>query len=158
MIRDRADFDPSEVTERSMQLMIRIAAIVQIAGMAIVPAAPAGVAAAANLAIDSAVARPVTVVAVEYHFAPDRLTFKRGVAYRLHIENHGKEMHEFNAPDFFKAVKLRDPAVLNADRTEIAVHPGEAKDLDFVPKKAGHYRLICPDHDWAGMTGEITVK
>ena len=33
-----------------------------------------------------------------------------------------------------------------------------AKDLYLIPKKAGHYRLFCPDHDWAGMTGEITVE
>jgi uncharacterized cupredoxin-like copper-binding protein len=98
------------------------------------------------------------VVATEYQFSPATLTFKRGVAYRLHLENHGKELHEFHAPDFFKAVELGDPAVLNADRTEILIHPGEAKDLTFVPKKAGNYKLICSDHDWAGMTGSITIK
>jgi uncharacterized cupredoxin-like copper-binding protein len=107
---------------------------------------------------DRSQAQPVTVVASDYEFSPSKLSFKRGVAYRLHVENHGKELHEFHAPAFFKSIELGDPAVLNADRTEIAVHPGEAKDLTFVPKKAGHYRLICPDHDWAGMTGEITVK
>jgi uncharacterized cupredoxin-like copper-binding protein len=100
----------------------------------------------------------VTVVATEYQFAPDKLSFKRGVAYRLHIENHGKELHEFTAPDFFKSIELGDPAVLNPDRTEILIPPGEAKDLTFVPLEAGHYRLICSDHDWAGMTGEITVE
>jgi uncharacterized cupredoxin-like copper-binding protein len=109
-------------------------------------------------AADWSKAQPVTVVAAEYRFSPARLTFKRGVAYRLHIENHGKELHELHAPAFFKAVELGDPAVLNADQTEILVQPGEAKDLIFVAKKAGHYRLICSDHDWAGMTGGITVK
>src|SRR5713226_2823218 len=114
--------------------------------------------AAPAIAADGAPPRPVTVVASEYQFSPARLTFKRGVAYRLHVENHGKELHEYHAPDFFKAVELRDPSVLNADKTEILVHPGEAKDLTFVPKKAGRYKLICSDHDWAGMTGAITVK
>jgi uncharacterized cupredoxin-like copper-binding protein len=120
--------------------------------LAIVWAAPAVAAA------DWSQARPVTVVASEYRFSPAKLTFKRGVTYRLHIENHGKELHEFHAPAFFKAVALADPAVLNADRTEILVPPGAAKDLIFVAKKAGHYRLICSDHDWTGMTGAITVK
>ncbi len=109
-------------------------------------------------AADWSKAQPVTVVAAEYRFSPARLTFKRGVAYRLHIENHGKELHELHAPAFFKAVELADPTVLNADRTEILVQPGDAKDVIFVAKKAGHYRLICSDHDWAGMTGAITVK
>jgi uncharacterized cupredoxin-like copper-binding protein len=102
--------------------------------------------------------RLVTVIASEYQFSPAKLTFKRNVAYRLHLENHGKELHEFHAPDFFKAIELGDRAVLNADKTEILVHPGEAKDLTFVPKKSGRYKLICSDHDWAGMTGAITVK
>ena len=109
-------------------------------------------------AADAAPAGPVTVVASEYRFSPARLTFKRGLAYRLHIENRGKETHEFTAPAFFKAVELGDPAVLNDDRTEILIPPGEAKDLSFVATKPGHYRLICSDHDWAGMTGAITIK
>jgi len=119
--------------------------------LAIVGAAP-------DAAADRSQVPPVTVIASEYRFSPDTLTFKRGVAYRLHIENHGKELHEFHAPAFFKAVELADPAVLNADQTEILIPPGEAKDLIFVAKKTGHYRLICSDHDWAGMTGAITVK
>ena len=103
-------------------------------------------------------ARTLSVVAAEYQFSPDKLTFQRGVPYRLHFVNHGKELHEFHAPELFNASELRNPEVLNADKTEIQVAPGKAKDLEFVPLRAGHYPLICPDHDWAGMTGEITVK
>ena len=125
----------------------RLAAI----ALAIAGAAPA-------VAAERSQARPVTVIASEYQFSPAKLTFKRGVAYRLHVENHGKELHEFHAPAFFKAVELGDPTVLNADKTEILIQPGEAKDLTFVPKQPGRYKLICADHDWAGMTGAITVK
>jgi uncharacterized cupredoxin-like copper-binding protein len=103
-------------------------------------------------------ATPVTVVASDYHFIPDKLAFKQGVTYRLRIENRGKELHEFNAPVFFQSAELGGSEVLNADRTEIAVPPGEAKELIVTPKKPGNYRLICPDHDWAGMTGEIAVE
>jgi uncharacterized cupredoxin-like copper-binding protein len=102
--------------------------------------------------------RTVTVIASEYQFMPKSLTFQRGMAYRLHVENRGKETHEFTAPEFFKAVQLRNPAALNADKTEIVVQPGEAKDLDFVPHRAGRYKLRCADHDWAGMVGGIVVK
>ena len=118
----------------------------------IVLAAPSAVAA------DWSKAQPLTVVAAEYQFSPKKLVLKRGVAYRLHFENRGNETHEFTAPAFFKAVELGDPAVLNADRTEIVVHPGEARDLRFVAKTAGRYPLRCSDHDWAGMTGDIVVK
>ena len=114
--------------------------------------------AAPAAAADWSQAQLVTVVASDYHFSPDRLVFKRGTAYRLHIENRGKEMHEFTAPDFFKAAEIADPAVLNPDRTEIVLQPGEAKDLYFVPQQAGRFPLICADHDWTGMVGEITVE
>lgn len=103
-------------------------------------------------------AQTVTVLTTDYHFSPEKLVFKRGAAYRLHLENRGRELHEFTAPAFFKAAEIRDASVLNADRTEIAVHPGEAKDLYFVPQRAGRFPLICSDHDWTGMTGKITVE
>src|SRR5579864_6802903 len=103
-------------------------------------------------------ARLVTVITSEYRFTPNHLTLKQGQAYRLHLENHGKETHEFTAPTFFASVKLENPDVLNADKTEIVVQPAETKDLSFVPQKPGHYGFRCADHDWAGMTGDITVK
>ena len=113
---------------------------------------------AATATAATAAEHPVTVVASEYQFAPNELTFTHGVAYRLRIENHGKEMHEFTAPEFFKAARIRDPGVLNADKTEIEIPPGAAKDLFFTPLRPGTYPLRCSDHDWAGMTGKITVK
>ena len=100
----------------------------------------------------------VTVVASDYKFKPKQLAFAIGVAYRLHVENHGKETHEFTAPKFFKTVQITDAAGLNTDHTEIVVNPGEAKDITFIAQKPGSYRLICADHDWAGMKGNITVK
>jgi uncharacterized cupredoxin-like copper-binding protein len=119
--------------------------------LAVIAAAPAAAAGASA-------ARQVTVVTSEYQFSPANLAFKRGVLYRLHLENRGREQHEFTAPEFFKAVKLQNPELLNADRIEFEIPPGTAKDLFFVPQRAGHYPLRCSDHDWAGMTGSITVK
>lgn len=103
-------------------------------------------------------AKTVTVVAKDYQFEPARLVFRRGVAYRLHLENHGSELHEFHAAQFFKSAEIQNPAVLNADKTEVDLQPGDKKDLYLVPRQAGHFRLYCPDHDWAGMIGKITVK
>jgi uncharacterized cupredoxin-like copper-binding protein len=108
-------------------------------------------------ATDWSKAKKITVVTVEYAFKPASLTFHQGVAYRLHVDNRGKETHEFTAPDFFKAIDLRDAKPLNADRTEIVVQPGQHKDLYFVAKQTGSFKLICSDHDWAGMVGDITV-
>src|SRR6266540_3111699 len=114
--------------------------------------------AAPAAAADWSQAQPVTQVMSDYQISHDKLAFKRGVAYRLHLENRGKEMHEFTAPDFFKTADIADPTVLDPDRTEIVLHPGEAKDLYFVPQQIGRFRLSCADHDWTGMVGEITVE
>ncbi len=129
---------------RQMNLALAIAAL-------LILAAPA-------LAADWSQAQAVTVTTGEYEFSPKRLVFKHGVAYRLRIDNRGSEMHEFTAPEFFKAAAIREPAVLNADKTEIEVPPGKAKDLEFVVPQAGRYPLRCSDHDWAGMIGEIVVE
>ena len=100
----------------------------------------------------------VTVIETDYRFEPSTLRLRVNVSYRLHLENRGKELHEFTAPAFFRSVQLGNPAVLNAERTEIVVQPGEQKDLDFVPRQVGRYPMACADHDWAGMTGEIVVE
>lgn len=109
-------------------------------------------------ATDWSTANKVTVAMVEYTFKPAGLSFQQGVAYRLRVNNKGKKTHEFTAPEFFKAVDLRDAKPLNADRTEIVVQPGQHKDLYFVALQPGSYKLICADHDWAGMEGEITIS
>jgi uncharacterized cupredoxin-like copper-binding protein len=109
-------------------------------------------------AVDWAKARLVTVVTVEYRFLPDHLTFRQGVAYQLRVVNRGKELHELTASGFFKTVELRNPGVLNREQTELVLRPGEQKNLYFVAKRQGHYDMRCADHDWAGMTGDITVK
>ena len=107
---------------------------------------------------DSSKAETVSLVGTEYGFTPNLLTFRVGSAYRLHVENRGKELHEFTAPAFLKTVEIANPEALNPEGTEIVVPPGEEKDLYFVPKQAGRFPFICADHDWAGMTGDIVVE
>lgn len=100
----------------------------------------------------------VNVTMMDYKFVPDHLTFQHGVHYRLHLENHGKETHEFTAPVFFTAAKIDNPDVLNRERTEVVMQPGDVKDVFLTPGKPGTYDLRCADHDWNGMVGGITVK
>jgi len=100
----------------------------------------------------------VNLIMVDYDFIPHQLTFKRGMRYRLHMENHGKETHELTAPTFFAIAQIDNPAVLNADRSEIVMQPGESKDLFLTARGSGTYDLRCADHDWAGMVGGITVE
>jgi len=103
-------------------------------------------------------AEVVSLAETDYRFEPSNLSLRAKARYRLHLENRGKDMHEFTAPAFFKAVVLGNPEVLNKDRTEIVLQPGEQTDLYFVAGEAGRYPFSCADHDWAGMTGEIVVQ
>jgi uncharacterized cupredoxin-like copper-binding protein len=100
----------------------------------------------------------VSVVMSDYKFVPDRLIFQHDTHYRLHLENHGKETHEFTAPIFFAAAKIDNPDVLNREHTEIVMQPGDVKDIFLTPGKPGTYDLRCSDHDWNGMVGGITVE
>jgi uncharacterized cupredoxin-like copper-binding protein len=100
----------------------------------------------------------VNVVMIDYKFQPDHLILQHGVPYRLHLENHGKETHEFTAPTFFAAYKIDNPDILNRERSEIVMQPGDVKDLLVTPGPPGTYDLRCADHDWDGMTGGITVQ
>jgi len=59
----------------------------------------------------------IDVAMVDYRFSPDHLNLEHGVHYRLHLENRGKEIHEFTAPVFFAAARLDNPEALNRERT-----------------------------------------
>lgn len=123
------------------------------------PAAPASKAAAAALNVDWASARLVTVQMVDDRFVPDKLVFQRDVPYRLHMENKGTDIHEFTAPEFFHAIAIRNPDVLEQTRQdEVFLQPKERKDLYFVAKKPGLYKLICANHEWDNMVGDITIE
>lgn len=100
----------------------------------------------------------MAVELIDNSFVPERLTFQHDAPYRLHLENHGKELHEFTAPEFFAAALVRDPGALADAGKEVVVQPGATTDVFLIPKKPGTYRLTCADHDWDGMVGEIEVK
>ncbi len=108
--------------------------------------------------VDWSKAQPVNVMLIDDKFVPDHLTFHRDTTYRLHLENHGKELHEFTAPEFFAASTMRYAGQLTNGGLDIVVQPGATADVDLEPLKPGTYKLICADHDWDGMTGEITVE
>ena len=122
--------------------------------------APARVAAA-----DWAAAEPATVVLDEYSFAPQHLTFRSGMPYRLHLENRGGHRHTFTSEGFFKAIaahRLRaaDGEITGPYLKTIELAPGAAEDLEFVAVTPGTYGLECSVflHDVFGMTGEITIE
>lgn len=103
-------------------------------------------------------AQVVTVVMVDNRFQPDHLTFQHGKPYRLHLENHGKDMHEFTAPAFLKAATIKDKSLLANGGADIVVQPGKSATILLVAPSKGDYDLTCADHDWDGMVGAISVN
>jgi uncharacterized cupredoxin-like copper-binding protein len=95
------------------------------------------------------------VVLDDYRFNPDQLRFVHGQRYRLILENRGRELHDFTAPEFFRAIRLEGTDV--AAGGELVLRPGERKELRFLAEQIGRFRLICADHDWAGMVGAIII-
>lgn len=100
----------------------------------------------------------ITVVMVDDRFIPDRVEFHLGVPCRLRLENHGKDLHEFTAPEFFATTKIADRKALANGGKEVVVQPHQTRVIELVPVKAGEFSLICADHDWDGMVGKIVVR
>jgi uncharacterized cupredoxin-like copper-binding protein len=114
-------------------------------------------AARAQSDVDWSQAQQVNVLMVDDRFMPDQLTFHHGVPYRLLLENDGKDVHEFTAPAFFADAVVCDPGFLSQDGKEIVVQPGGVVEVELMPVHPGTFKLICANHDWDGMVGQITV-
>ena len=102
-------------------------------------------------------ATKLTVVMVDNRFEPDHLTFEHGKAYELVLQNRGKDMHEFTAPEFLKAATLRDKRALSSTG-DIVVQSGNTARVFLIAPPKGNYDLTCADHDWDGMVGSIAVN
>ena len=75
--------------------------------------------------VDWSKARTVDLLMVDDRFEPDHLSFRHGLPYRLHMENHGKDLHEFTAPEFLADALVRDARVLANGGKEVVVQPGQ---------------------------------
>jgi uncharacterized cupredoxin-like copper-binding protein len=107
--------------------------------------------------VDWSRAEAVDVRMVEYEFIPSALRLRRGVPYRLHLINAGKEGHDFTAGAFFAAVEVRNRDALDARGASIYLRPGETADIYFIAHDPGLFATRCADHDWAGMTATIVI-
>jgi plastocyanin len=103
-------------------------------------------------------AQVVSVIMVDNRFQPDHLTFQAGQPYELHLENHGKDLHEFTAPTFLKAATIKDKHLLANGGTDIVVQSGKSVSVLLIAPPKGQYDLTCADHDWDGMVGGIVVN
>ena len=121
--------------------------------------------AATTRAADWSRAETVAVTPSEFQFAPDRLTFRKNVPYRLRLRNTRERDHTFVSEGFFKAIagtKLvsGDGEVARPYLASITAPPGSEKTLFFVAVRTGAYDLKRSVflHEAFGMDGEITVR
>ena len=107
-----------------------------------------------------------TVTMTDFAFNPATIVFRRGVPYKLVIENKGIQKHYFTAEEFFRAIATRklqsntDGEVKAPYFSAIEVYPGRSLDLYFIPVTTGSYHLICTieGHTGMGMKGEIRIE
>lgn len=119
----------------------------------------------AAAAADWSQAQTIDVTLADFEFQPAQMTFQSGQPYRLHVENAGKNTHFFVSAGFFKSIAV-DKLVQSGGSVdhpylrEIALAPGESKELLFVAVTKGTYDLSCtaPFHAAMGMVGKITIS
>jgi len=126
------------------------------------PIAP-GASAPVPSAVDWSRAEQVDVTLVDFSFRPSRIVLEHRRPYRLHLENRGSGGHNFDAPDFFRSVVLREDAAteLRDGKGAVELARDEVKDVYLVPMRTGTFPLECSHLLHAiifGMTGEIEVR
>jgi plastocyanin len=111
-------------------------------------------AAAAAQPPDWAHAQRVEVKLSSFDFTPSTIHLRAGRPVVLHLVNTASGGHDFTAPAFFAAARVRNPA----GKGSIEVRGHQSVDVALVPK-AGHYPLKCSHafHKTFGMTGQIVV-
>jgi uncharacterized cupredoxin-like copper-binding protein len=102
-------------------------------------------------------------------FVPDRLSFQRGVYYKLVIHNPSPQAHYFTAEALATHAFTRKVEVMNDKGETLAEVHGAIGDLDiqpgatvawyFYPMTNGEVPLTChkEGHQEGGMVGTITI-
>src|SRR5258708_36272144 len=74
----------------------------------------------------------VTVQLIDDRFVPDKLAFRSGVLYRLRLENPGKAMDEFTAPELCQALGGQNTEVREPRLPEVLAYTGERMEISLV--------------------------
>jgi len=103
---------------------------------------------------DWAHAQRVEVRLSSFDFTPSTLHLRAGRPVVLHLVNAGSGGHDFTAPAFFAAARVRN--AMGKGSVEVGGH--RSVDVALVPR-AGNYPLKCSHafHKTFGMTGRIVV-
>lgn len=92
----------------------------------------------------------INVSATEFAFAPNKFDGKVGEKITFKLTNKGTVEHTLvvQSPDG------------SQDLAKLSTQPGETKSLEFTPKDAATYPIVCniAGHKEAGMQGTLVVK
>jgi plastocyanin len=99
----------------------------------------------------------VSVHLTNFAFTPETLHLRAGSTIVLHIVNDSNGGHNLSAPKLFAASAF--PAGLPPADGKVEVGSKQSKDILFVPRVPGRYRVECTHflHSLFGMTGDIIV-
>ena len=112
----------------------------------------------AQPAVDWSKAQTVNLLMVDDRFVPDHLSFQHGVPYRFTWRTTARTCTSSPRRSSLPMPSCAIRACWRMAARRSVVQPGAEVDVYLVPMKAGTFRLICADHDWDGMVGEITVE
>ncbi len=95
-------------------------------------------------------AKNFTVTSTEFAYSPNSFNAKVGDKIMFKVTNKGTVEHTL-------VVQSLDGS---SELAKLSVQPGETKSLEFAPKEAGTYPIVCDiaGHKEAGMQGTLTVK
>jgi uncharacterized cupredoxin-like copper-binding protein len=94
-----------------------------------------------------------------FDFTPREIRLRAGRPYELVLANVASGGHNFAAPAFFAAARIRPGDAALVAKGEVDVPGGATRTVHLVPA-AGTYRLVCTHtgHALLGMTGTIVVS
>jgi len=101
----------------------------------------------------------VDVALSSFKFAPAALRLRAGQPVILHLTNTGSGSHDFSAPAFFRAARVRPQDAAKVAGGSVDVDGHGSADIAVVPA-AGTYALRCTHafHAMFGMKGSIVVQ
>ena len=93
-----------------------------------------------------------------FDFTPREIHLRAGRPYDLVLANVGTGGHDFAAPEFFAAARIRPDDAAMIAQGKVEVPAGATRHVHLVPA-AGRYKLACTHtgHALLGMTGRIIV-
>lgn len=109
--------------------------------------------------VDFSQAQTVEVRLSSYDYTPEEIRLEAGRPYALKLTNVADMGHDFTAPEFFAAARVRPADASKIADGQIELAPGATATVHLVPM-AGTYKLVCTHtgHALLGMTGRIVVS